>query len=249
MIGASLYYIQEKLIFLPTKLPHDHTFEMQVPFEEIFLKAEDGAMINGILQKAKNPKGVILYFHGNAGDLSRWSTITSYFVEKDYDVMVMDYRTYGKSTGKLSEKALYKDAQMYYDHLLKSYDESDIVLYGRSLGTGLATYLASQNNPRQILLETPYYDLFSVAKKRFPFFPVIHLMSYRFPSHEYIKKVTCPITIFHGTDDYIVPFDSGKRLFDAIGDNEKSFIEIEGGRHNDLIDFEEYHHNIDKALK
>lgn len=249
MIGASIFYIQEKLIFLPSKLPMDHTYQMTMPFEEIFLESEDGAVINAIHQKADNPKGLILYFHGNAGDLSRWSSITSFFVEKDYDVLVMDYRTYGKSTGKLSEKALYADAQMIYDHALKSYAEKDITLYGRSLGTGLATYLASKNQPNQILLETPYYDLYQVAKNRFPFFPVRYLMAYEFPSHEYVLKASCPITIFHGTNDYIVPFDSGKKLFDVIPSAKKTFIGIEGGRHNNLIEFDQYHQAVENALK
>ena len=142
MIGASLYFFQEKLLFLPTKLEQDYKFQFNYPFEELFLKTDEEAVINAIHFKVKKPKGVILYFHGNAGDLSRWGNITEYFVDKDYDVLVMDYRTYGKSTGKLSEDAFYKDAQFCYDYLLKQYSEEDISLYGRSLGTGIASYLA-----------------------------------------------------------------------------------------------------------
>ncbi len=178
MIGASLYFFQEKLLFLPTKLEQDYKFQFNYPFEELFLKTDEEAVINAIHFKVKKPKGVILYFHGNAGDLSRWGNITEYFVDKDYDVLVMDYRTYGKSTGKLSEDAFYKDAQFCYDYLLKQYSEEDISLYGRSLGTGIASYLASKNNPKQLVLETPYYSILDVAKSRFPVFPVKRLLMY-----------------------------------------------------------------------
>ena len=151
MIAASLFFFQEKLIFRPITLPQDFVYNFSNPFEELFLKAEDGAVINALHFKKENPKGIILYFHGNAGNLARWGKITEFFVEKDYDVLVMDYRTYGKSTGKLSEQALYSDAQMCYNYVLKQYEESEIIVYGRSLGTGMATYLASNNNPKQLI--------------------------------------------------------------------------------------------------
>ena len=107
---------QESMLFLPTTLPQDHTYSFKHNFEELFLTADDGAVLNGIHFKLEEPKGVILYFHGNAGDLQRWGTITSYFVEKNYDVVVMDYRTYGKSTGDRSEEAFYSDGQLFYNY-------------------------------------------------------------------------------------------------------------------------------------
>jgi len=184
MIGGALYLLQEKLIFRPTTLAQNYVYRFNDPFEELFLKAEDGSIINAIHFQVEEPKGVILYFHGNAGDLSRWGNITSFFVGKQYDVFVMDYRTFGKSVGKLSEKALYTDAQMCFDYLLETYNQEDIVLYGRSLGTGIAVQLASRNKPKQLILETPYYSLLSVAKKRFPIFPVAQLMTYTIPSYD-----------------------------------------------------------------
>lgn len=248
MIAASLFFFQEKLIFRPTTLPQDFTFSFSNPFEELFLKAEDGAVINAIHFKTENPKGVILYFHGNAGNLSRWGKITEFFVEKDYDVLVMDYRTYGKSTGKLSEQALYKDAQMCYDYVLERYKESEIIIYGRSLGTGMATYLASNNNPKQLILETPFYSLADVAKGRFSLFPTKKLLKYDFPSYKYVQDVNCPISVFHGTYDGIIPYASGIKLFNSMNQKDKMFFTIENGEHNNLIEFEEYQNYIQKIL-
>ncbi|MEM9679409.1 MAG: alpha/beta hydrolase [Bacteroidota bacterium] len=248
MIASSLYFIQEKLLFLPTQLAQDYEYQFDRNFEELFLKAEDGATINAIHFKSENPKGVILYFHGNAGDLSRWGKITEYFVDFQYDVVVMDYRTYGKSQGVLSEAVLYSDAQLCYDYISKSFSDQDIVLYGRSLGTGIATYLAANNSANQLILETPYYSIEDVAQYRFPFFSVKRLLKYKIPTYQYLKNVKCPVTIIHGTEDTVVPYGSGKKLMDLKMNNIK-FVTVEGGHHNDLIHFEVYRNTIEKLLE
>lgn len=247
MIASTLYFLQEKLMFLPTTLEQNYQYQFEKPFEELFFKTEEDAIINALHFKTENPKGVILYFHGNAGDLSRWGIITEYFVERSYDVLVMDYRTYGKSSGKLSEEAFYNDAQYCYDYLLKDYSENEITLYGRSLGTGIASYLASENTPKQLILETPYYSIEDIANHRFPFFPIKQLLKYRFPTFQYLKKAACPITIIHGTEDNVVPYSSAKKLSEMKIDN-LDFITVENGNHNNLVEFEDYHLAIDRAL-
>ena len=248
MVGSLLYFLQEKLLFLPTVLKQGYVFEFSQPFEELFLKTDDNTVINAIHFKVENPKGVILYFHGNAGDLSRWGEVTEYFVAMEYDVLVMDYRTYGKSIGSLSEQAFYDDAQYCYNYLKARYTENEIVVYGRSLGTGIATYVASRNNPKQLILETPYYSITDVAASRFPMFPVAKLLKYKFPSFKYVAQVKCPISIFHGTEDEVIPFRSAKKLFEIAPKPLTAFVEIEGGNHGNLIDFELYHSQIKKIL-
>ncbi len=248
MIGALLYFLQEKMLFHPTVLPQDFKFEFSYPFEELYLKTDNNAVINAIHFKAENPKGVILYFHGNAGDLSRWGGITEFFVEKHYDVLVMDYRTFGKSTGKLSEEALYKDAEYCYDYLKKNYSEKDITIYGRSLGTAIAVYVASSNKPKQLILETPYHSITDVAKSRFPIFPVKYLLKYKLPSYLFIAKVVCPISIFHGTNDQVVPYKSARDLYELAPASQTTFITVEGGTHNNLINHEIFLKGINQVL-
>ena len=249
MIGSSLYVLEEKLLFLPTVLEQDYQFQFKYPFEELFLKPDKNAVINAIHFKVNQPKGVILYFHGNAGDLSRWGIIAEYFVDKQYDVLILDYRTYGKSTGTLSEQALYNDAQFCYNYLKEQYEESQITVYGRSLGSGIATYLGSKNTPKQLILETPYYSIVDVAKQRFPIFPVKQMMRYEFPSYKFIQNVKSPISIIHGTDDLVVPLKSGEKLFSVSKKEITSITIIEGGGHNNLIEFESYHQKINQLLK
>ena len=247
-IASMLYFFQEKIIFLPSQLPKDYVYSFSQRFEEFFLDSKDGAHLNGLHFKVANPKGVILYFHGNAGDLSRWGEIAQFFVQKQYDVIVMDFRTYGKSTGKLSEEALFADAQLFYDYTLEHYSENQIRVYGRSLGAAIATHTASNNNPKKLILETPFYNLLEVAQKRFPVLPVKWLLKYEFKSNTYITKVKCPITIFHGTEDNVVPYESGKKLY-TIAPNPKEFITVPSGGHNNLINFREYTSTIDTALE
>jgi fermentation-respiration switch protein FrsA (DUF1100 family) len=247
LIASMLYFFQEKIIFLPSQLPQEYVYNFSEPFEEFFLNANDGAKLNGLHFKRENPKGVILYFHGNAGDLARWGEIATFFAKKEYDIVLMDYRTYGKSTGKLSEDALFNDAQLFYDYALQHYKNEDVIVYGRSLGAAIATHTASKNNPAKLILETPFYNLLEIAKKRFPVLPVKWLLKYKFESDKYINNISCPITIFHGTDDTVVPYESGKKLF-RLASGKKEFITVEGGGHNDLINFKAYTATIDKAL-
>jgi len=239
---------QEKLIFLPTPLENDFDYQFETPFQELFIDAKDGAKLNALHFKAQNPKGIILYFHGNAGNLERWGEIAELFPKSGWDVLIMDYRTYGKSTGELNETALYEDAQLLYNEAKSRFSEKQILVYGRSLGCVFATKVAAQNNPQQLVLETPFYNLYDVAKRRFPILPLKSLLRYQFPNNENIKKVECPVTIFHGTKDEVVDYDSGKQLFQEISHDHKSLITIYGGGHNNLIEFDTYRKEISEVL-
>ena len=249
LVTIGLYFMQEKLIFLPTKLSQDYKYQFSEPFEELFLETEDGARLNALHFKIDSPKGVILYFHGNAGDLSRWGEITSGFTKYGYDVVVMDYRTYGKSTGGLSEENLYNDAQLFYDYTSGLYPENKIVIYGRSIGTGLATFIAANNKPSKLILETPFFNFSEAVKNRVPILPVKYLLKYKFPSNTFIVNTNCPTLMFHGTKDKIVPYKSGERLSKLVSSTRLTFITIPEGEHNNLMSFEDYRKELESFLK
>ena len=238
------------MIFLPRPLTPDFEYSFSEPFEEFDLEASDGARLNALYFPGKEAKGLILYYHGNAGNLDRWGKIVSYFPPQGYAVVVMDYRGYGKSRGKRTEAALRQDALLFYRHAQSmGYTDENIIVYGRSLGASLATYVASRNNPSQLILETPFFNLIDVAQHRFPFLPVGKLLKYRFPSDEFIQSVHCPVTIFHGTEDQVVPIESGRRLFEAIKNNPARFYTIDGGKHNNLIEFESFRSGLKETLQ
>jgi len=247
LLTALLFLLQDALIFRATKLKQDYTYSFTVPFEEINLKTEDGALLNVIHFVHEDPKGVILYFHGNAGDLSRWGEEVKPLYYLGYDVIIMDYRGYGKSKGERKEDLMYQDALLLYEKINEKFDENEITVYGRSLGSTFATYVASERQPKQLLLETPFYSLESVVRLQYPFVPVSLLLQYRFPTNELITAVKRPITIFHGTADRIVPYENGKQLLEEV-DN-INFVSIHGGGHNNLDDFSKYWKYLKEQLK
>lgn len=249
VVSGLLALFQEKLIFMPEVLPQDYTYEFSSDFEELYLESHDGkAQLNALHFKVKNPKGIVVYYHGNAGQLADWGLVVQDFVESDYDVLVMDYRGYGKSTGKLSEKALYSDALLFYEYASERYPEDKITVYGRSLGTTFAAYVAAKKNPSKLFLEAPFYSLNYIVQQKFSTFPVTWSLKYHFPTDKFVKDVTCPIVIFHGTDDNLIDIENSKKLADLIPDNQLRFISIPNGGHNDLVNEKEYREAIDSLL-
>lgn len=245
--GVLLYLLQEQLIFLPEKLSPDYTYTFDADFEELYLKMEDGAIINTLHFKAPSSKGLIVYFHGNAGNLARWGTIVLPYVKKGYDVLIPDYRGYGKSTGDRSDKKMLKDAEAIYALAKTIRQEEEIVLFGRSLGSAFASFLGGKNQPQKIILETPFYSLKDVANNVVPIYPTSHLLRYQFRSFEYLRQATSPVFIFHGTKDKVVPYASGVRLHSST-EGARLFT-IEGGHHNDLASFDSYWQYMDEVLE
>lgn len=247
MLNVGLYFFQEKLIFHPEKLQQDYKYTFDKKFEEVNLKTDDNSVINALHFKVENPKGIILYFHGNKGNLQRWGNIVSPFTDYDYDVFVIDYRGYGKSVGKRNEENLYSDAQQSYEYVQQFFSEDKIVIYGRSLGATFASYIASKHKPNQLILEAPFYNLIDAANFHYPYVPAF-LLKYKFTSDKYISKVTCPITIFHGIKDKVISYEGGKKLFEKATVKNKEFITINDGNHHNLADFKAYKDKIKELL-
>lgn len=244
-----MYFIQDNILFQPQPLAQDHNYVFQTDFKEFNLTTPDSIQLNALHFYAANPKGLILYFHGNAGNLERWGHIASRYVAYNYDVIVMDYRSYGKSTGSPSEATMYADSQLFYDYAKTLYPENDILVYGRSLGTTVSTYLAAQNNPERLILETPLYSVKDVANTRFRYLPIQWLLKYDFPSYKYAAQVQCPALVLHGTKDGVVPFSSGKRLYEAFNASLAQFVTIQDGQHNNLIEFEAFNVAVKQFLQ
>jgi uncharacterized protein len=232
-----LDFILERILFQPTKLTSDYVFEFNHPFEEINLNPDKDVLINALYFKTKDPKGVIMYFHGNRDNLQRWgkiaSDVGSYF---HYDVFVMDYRGYGKSVGKRDEDALNRDALFCYNYVKTQYAPKEIVIYGRSLGTGIAACLASEVQPDKLILETPYYSVNDLVRGYFSLFSLEDRLPYKIPSFQYLQAVNCPILMIHGTKDEVVPYSSGKKLYESLVNKNVTFITIQNGKHNNLGD-------------
>ncbi len=250
-----LKYFQEKVVFLPVILPHDHTYDFENDFEEYLWDTPFDGKINVLHFRIKNPKGVIAYFHGNADNLHRWGKIAVEFTKFGYDVLVMDYRGYGKSSGPRNEEYLYSDAQYFYDFAKENYGENKIIVYGRSLGGAFATKIAGENKPKMVILEATFYNLQDIVNRWLPgkvTDKVSPKMTYHFLSNQNILKIKVPLYHFHGTKDSVVPLKSGKKLFEVFEKEHpkipKKFIEIKGGTHEDLIKYDEFVEEMKKIL-
>lgn len=248
-------YFQEKVVFLPVTLASDYQYEFDSDFEEYFWKTKYDGVINTLHFKIKNPKGVIVYYHGNADNLDRWGKIASQLTQFGFDVLVMDYRGYGKSSGPRNEKYLYSDAQYCYNYAKQKYGEENTVVYGRSLGGAFAIKIAAENKPKVVILEAAFYNIQDIVNRWLPkkvTDRVSPTMTYHFLSNENILKVQVPLYHFHGTKDNVVPLKSGKKLFDIFSRTQpnvtKKFIEISGGNHDDLNNYDVFLEELREVL-
>ena len=166
-LSIAVYFLQEKFIFKPEKLNQDFQFKYDIPFKEYFFDIEPGVRINGLHFFRENPAGLILYFHGNTRSIKGWAKYARDFYRYNYDVVLVDYRGFGKSTGKRNEPEMLSDMQFVYQALLQSYPEQHLIVYGRSIGSGFASKIASDNNPRYLILDAPYYSFFESSGKIF----------------------------------------------------------------------------------
>ena len=248
VIASIAYLVQEKLIFKPEKLPQDFLYKYDAPFEELFFKVDENVTINGLHFYCKQPKGLILYFHGNSRSIKGWAKYAKDFYRYQYDVVLVDYRGFGKSTGKRNEKEMFTDMQFVYNTLLQKYPEQHLLIYGRSLGSGFATKLAADNNPRYLILDAPYFSFLKVAERYMPFFPHRLTLRFKLRTDQWIPKVNCHTYILHGTKDLLIPIKHSQQL-QQLNPTKITLIRIEGGGHNNLPSFYEYHNFIRDILK
>lgn len=240
LILLGFYFFQNSIVFRQKKTALKYTYTFNQKFEEIYLKTKDNAVLNVVHFKVENSKGVILYFHGNKDNLKRWGEIAGKLTTYGYDVFVVDYRGYGKSTGKKTETLMYDDAQLCYDYVKQYYNEESIVVYGRSLGGTFATYVASLNQPKQLILEATFSSMQDVVAHKLPILPYDQLLKFKFKSFEFIEKVTVPTLIFHGTKDKLVPLNLAKKLFKYANKNLTEFVKINEATHHNISQSEEY---------
>jgi uncharacterized protein len=239
------YLFQDKLVFQSTSLKFDYPFVFNHPFEEYFINTPDSQCLNILHFKTDcTCKGVVVYFHGNADNLQRWGHFAADFTKLGYDVVLMDYRSYGKSTGVPSENMLYADAQLLWDWSKKRFDYPRWVIFGRSLGAAVATHLAQDVQPDLLGLETPFETINGAwAGYILPF-----KMKYAFPNKDHLGKIACKKYIFHGTSDWVVPLRSAQKLKPFLK-NGDDMVVIEGGGHKNLNTYPLYHQKLAELLK
>jgi pimeloyl-ACP methyl ester carboxylesterase len=240
--------MQERFFFYPTKLSPNYPYEQFPDHEEMFFKTPNDGNINALMFKTPNSKGVVFYTHGNSRSLDDWGWVHKDFIPKGYDLFIHDFRTFGKSTGKMTERNLYEDARHLMNFLLKSYSRDKIVIYGRSLGASIATQMATEFECKSLILETPFSSMLSMVHASTPFIPVKLILRYKFNNRFKMRKLKCPVHIFHGTKDELIPMRHSRRLKQANNHPQSTLTIIENGNHNNLTEFEIFQKTLKEIL-
>ena len=250
LLGCILYYLQDKMLLRGVPVAPYAKWQFTEPFNDVNIVLDADNQYNLVQFTVPDSirKGVVLYFHGNRDNISRYAPFATWFTRNGYEVWMPDYPGYGKSIGEASEKMFYEEALQVYKLARSKYEPGKIVLYGKSLGSGIAAQLASVRDCRRLILETPYYSMTSLVRPYAFIYPLGALMHFKLPTNTYLPKVTAPITIFQGTDDGVVPYRNAARLKPLLKQGD-GFITVEGGSHNDLGKFPVVQKAIDSLLR
>jgi pimeloyl-ACP methyl ester carboxylesterase len=239
LVCIVIYFFQEKWLFVPEKLAKDYKFSYNRPFEEINIRTNDKDTLNGLIFTSDSSKGLIFYLHGNAGSLSDWGENAKPFTALHYDVFIPDYPGYGKSTGSIkSQKQLFKAMQAAYSEIKNRYDESKIIVWGYSIGTGPAAWVASGNHPKLLILQAPYYSMTDMMVHTCPILPTF-LLRYKLQTNEYLKNCRMPVVIFHGDQDKVIYYGSSLKLRKEMKSGDK-LITLHGEGHYGMNDSPEF---------
>ena len=251
IVLMGIWWLQHFIIFHPVRLDQYYEFQFGAAYQELRLPSTDGSTeisaLHFKVEAARQKKKVVLYCHGNADNIQRWGEHHAEFLARGYDFFVWDYRGYGKTKGHASLENIYADAQQCYDYLLQQYDNQDIILYGRSLGTGIAAMLTAQNNSTLLFLETPYDTILGVFHAKAPLFYLPKILKYNFSTTRFLPQIQCVVCVMHGTKDEIISYGRAKKLIPFLK-KEDIFITFPDGKHKNLNTFALYHETLDTVL-
>jgi len=234
-VMALVFFFQSRLVYYPG-VGREMAVTPQaygLRFESVEIRTADGESLAAWWVPAEGARGTVLFFHGNAGNISHRLDYLQMFHRLRYSTLIVDYRGYGMSTGSPSEKGTYLDAEAAWDYARHSRMAlpQDIVIAGESLGGAVATWLAAKENPRAVILLSTFTSVPDLGAQVYWFLPVRLLSRIRYDNRENLKRISAPVFIAHSRDDDVVPYAHGKKLFEAANEP-KAFLEMSGG-HND----------------
>lgn len=217
VINISMFFQQSKILFYPAKELEGNPRDWGMSYIDVTLTTEDGLKLNAWYVPFADSKEVVLFFHGNAGNMSHRQASLQIFHDLGVNVLMLDYRGYGKSEGSPDESGLYMDAMTAWNYLVeqKKFKPKEIIIFGRSLGGAVATNLATRVNAAGLILESTFTSARDFASRVFPVISRIVFMRYSFNTNKLIKEVHTPVLVLHSTEDDIVPFELGERVFES----------------------------------
>jgi len=243
--------IEPSFAFFPltgeTVTPRD----LGLSYQAETITTSDGERLRAWRIDAGKPRPRIIYFHGNGGNLSIWAPIVGNIARHGYSVLAFDYRGYGLSTGRPSERGLYRDVEGVIRSMMSDDERfTPIVFWGRSLGTTMAAYAASVKRPDGLILESGFPDARALVRSSPPLALLALFSTYRFPTVELLNRVRAPVLVMHGDADTVIPFILGHELYDRLT-APKQFFVVNGGDHNDVEapDEQAYWNTVDRFIE
>ncbi|MHC4130685.1 MAG: alpha/beta hydrolase [Planctomycetota bacterium] len=233
IMALALFFMQTHFVYFPT---HEHDYtpqDIDLDFEDVTLETSDAIKLNAWYIPAQNASIVILFCHGNGGNISHRLDSINLFNQLGLNCFIFDYRGYGLSEGKPDEQGTYMDAFTAYQWLRdeKNFQPQNIIIFGRSLGASIASQLAGKVQVKSLVIESAFTNIIDMGRKLYPYLPVRWFARFYYPTINYIKKVNCPVMVIHSPEDEMIPYEFGLKLYEASNEP-KEFVEI-SGTHND----------------
>lgn len=231
-----VYFGQSRLIYFPQQQISNTPKDIGLDYTSVNIATSDGETLHGWWVPASNAKGTVLFFHGNAGNISHRINYLKMFEQLGYNTLLFDYRGYGQSSGVPSESGTYLDALAGWRYLteIQGIATEQIVLFGESLGGAVAAWLATREKPGMLVLASAFTSVPDMAAEIYPFLPVRWLSRFNYNTLESLQSITCPVFIAHSAEDEIVPFEQSQQLFKAAPEP-KQFLFLAGGHNTGFI--------------
>ncbi len=253
LLALCMYIFQDRLLYFPNQPGRGYAnvpIDVGLKYEEVRISTSDSVELDGWFVPAEKARGVVLFFHGNAGNISHRLDSIQIFNALGLDVLIIDYRGYGQSTGTPSEPGTYLDSDAAWRYLVeeRSFSPHNIILFGRSLGGAVAVHLASEHKPAALIVESTFTSVPDLAAELYPWLPVRAMSRFQYNALQKIRSVTCPVLVVHSPQDEIIPIKHGSRIFSAAQEP-KDFLEISGSHNNGfLISGTSYTAGLDRFL-
>lgn len=246
-----LYVFQGRFVYFPAAELAATPADIGLQYEDITLTTRDGTGVHGWFVPADRARGVVLFLHGNAGNISHRLESLETLHELHLSTFIIDYHGYGQSGGKPSEQGTYMDAEAAWDYLTgeRGIPAREIIVFGRSLGGAVASWLVARHTPGAAIIESTFTSMPDIAAHTYPLLPARWLAHYKYPVLENLRRAQCPVLIVHSPDDALIPIQHGRRLYEVVP-GEKAFLEIAGTHNNGFVATgEDYAQGIDEFLQ
>jgi len=236
LLNSCMYLQQSSMMFFPNATLDQTPAAWGLTYEDVFLDTDDGVRLHGWYIPRHGSKRTLLFFHGNAGNISHRGDSVEIFHRLGLNVFIFDYRGYGKSQGKPDEKGLYQDASAAWRYLNneREFAHDDIILFGRSLGGAVAAKLAAEVQPGGLILESTFSSARDVATAVYPILSRMIFLRFDFNTTSHVRRVACPVLVLHSPNDEIIPFRLGEKVFQAANEP-KSFVKMRGDHNSGFL--------------